>query len=297
MSLLKFNEWDQLNEANVFDKIKSWFSANFGGALSKIEDLLSEYRSAETEYVDEWEKIIEEIDKLELQRSQTKSDPAEVKKIERYIQRNRQVLEDMKKAHAKKIEHLMLKVKKSISDSRKLQGYWELNKTKIDAEVADDMLKRSKQLANVDLSGSLYAKYKEAVIKAKEKDQEFRDKYGDLMDKQKKFQAPSSSNKTSKSGFSDAAFDLYVTMSLGEFTNEVSELDNKERKELASFLINHRNDLYVRMEMEKESANEMFKSGELTREDLGKRMKEIREKYMDQIRDLRSKITVSRRNA
>jgi len=297
MSLLKFNEWDQLNEANVFDKIKSWFSANFGGALSKIEDLLSEYRSAETEYVDEWEKIIEEIDKLELQRSQTKSDPAEVKKIERYIQRNRQVLEDMKKAHAKKIEHLMLKVKKAISDSRKLQGYWELNKTKIDAEVADDMLKRSKQLANVDLSGSLYAKYKEAVIKAKEKDQEFRDKYGDLMDKQKKFQAPSSSNKTSKSGFSDAAFDLYVTMSLGEFTNEVSELDNKERKELASFLINHRNDLYVRMEMEKESANEMFKSGELTREDLGKRMKEIREKYMDQIRDLRSKITVSRRNA
>lgn len=297
MALLKFNEWDQLNEANVFDKIKSWFSANFGGALSKIEDLLSEYRSAETEYVDEWEKIIEEIDKLELQRSQTKSDPAEVKKIERYIQRNRQVLEDMKKAHAKKIEHLMLKVKKSISDSRKLQGYWELNKTKIDAEVADDMLKRSKQLANVDLSGSLYAKYKEAVIKAKEKDQEFRDKYGDLMDKQKKFQAPSSSNKTSKSGFSDAAFDLYVTMSLGEFTNEVSELDNKERKELASFLINHRNDLYVRMEMEKESANEMFKSGELTREDLGKRMKEIREKYMDQIRDLRSKITVARRNA
>lgn len=297
MTLLKFNEWDQLNEANVFDKIKSWFSANFGGALSKIEDLLSEYRSAETEYVDEWEKIIEEIDKLELQRSQTKSDPAEVKKIERYIQRNRQVLEDMKKAHAKKIEHLMLKVKKAISDSRKLQSYWELNKTKIDAEVADDMLKRSKQLANVDLSGSLYSKYKEAVIKAREKDQEFREKYGDLMDKQKKSQDSPSLNKTSKSGFSDAAFDLYVTMSLGEFTNEVSELDNKERKELASYLINHRNDLYVRMEMEKESANEMFKSGELTREELGKRMKEIREKYMDQIRDLRSKITVARRNA
>lgn len=297
MALLKFNEWDQVNEANVFDKIKSWFSVNFGGALSKIEDLLSEYRSAETEYVDEWEKIIEEIDKLELQRSQTKSDPAEVKKIERYIQRNRQVLEDMKKAHAKKIEHLMLKVKKAISDSRKLQSYWELNKAKIDAEVADDMLKRSKQLANTDLSGSLYTKYKEAVMKAREKDQEFREKYGNLLDKQKKQQSTSGSNKTSNSGFSDAAFDLYASMSLSDFTNEVSELDNKERKELTSFLINHRNDLYVRMETEKETANERFKSGELTREEVGKMLKEIREKYMEPIRDLRSKITIARRNA
>ena len=297
MALLKFNEWDQLNEANVFDKIKSWFSANFGGALSRIEDLLSEYRSAETMYVDEWEKIIEEIDKLELQRSQIKSDPAEAKKIDRYIQRNRQVLEDMKKAHAKSIEHLMLKVKKEIADSRKLQSYWELNKTKIDAEVADDMLKRSKQLANVDLSGTLYSKYKEAVLKAREKDQEFKDKYGDLLVGKKKYSDTTSPKGTTKSGFSDAAFDLYVTMSLSEFTKEVDALDMKERKELASFLINQRNDLYVRMEMEKESANTSFKNDEITREELGKTLKTIRERYMEPIRELRSKITIVRKNA
>ncbi len=297
MSLLKFNEWDQLNEANVFDKIKSWFSANFGGALSRIEDLLSEYRSSETRYVDEWEKIVEEIDKLELQGAQIKSDPAEAKKIERYIQRNRQVLEDMKKAHAKSTEHLMLKVKKEISDSRKLQSYWELNKTKIDAEVADDMLNRSKQLANVDLSGSLYAKYKEAVLKAREKDQEFKEKYGDLLVNKKKYSDDTSSKGTTKSGFSDAAFDLYVTMSISEFTKEVDDLDSKERKELTSFLINQRNDLYVRMEMEKESANTSFKDDEITREQLGKTLKEIRERYMEPIRELRSKITIARKNA
>ncbi len=295
MALLKFNEWDHLNEANVFDKIKTWFSANFGGALSKIENLLSEYRSAETAYVDEWEKTAEEIDKLELQRSQTKSDPAEIKKIDRYIQRNRQVIDDMKKAHAKRIDHLMLKVKEAISDSRKLQSYWELNKTKIDAEIADDMFKRSKQLANTNLSGSLYSKYKDAVLKAKEKDAEFKEKYGDLLAGQKKTQTPPA--KTSKSGFSDAAFDLYVTMSLSDFTREVDELDAKERRELTSFLLKQRNELYVQMEMEKESANSMFSNGEITKEDLGKTMKEIREKYMDPIRELRSKITVSRKNA
>jgi hypothetical protein len=296
MTLLKFKDWDNLNEANVFDKIKTWFSTNFGGVLSRIEDLLSEYRSAETDYVDEWGKIVEEIDKLELQRAQTKSDPAEVKKIDRYIQRNRQLIEDMKKAHVKKIDHLMVKVKKEIADSRKLQSYWEVNKTRIDAEVADDMLKRSKQLANVDLSGSLYSKYKEAVVKAREKDLEFKEKYGDLLGGQKKPQATPSS-KTSKSGFSEAALDLYISMSLSDFTKEVEDLDTKEKKEVTSYLLKQRNDLYVQMEMEKESANLMFTNDEIKRDELGKMLKEIREKYMDQIRDLRSKITISRKNA
>jgi hypothetical protein len=296
MALLKFKDWDNLNETNIFDKIKTWFSTNFGGVLSRIEDLLSEYRSAETNYVDEWEKIIEEIDKLELQKSQTKSDPAEFKKIDRYLQRNSQLIEDMKKAHAKKIDYLMLKVKKEIGDSGKLQSYWELNKTKIDADIADDMLKRSKQLANVNLSGSLYSKYKEAVTKAREKDLEFKEKYGDLFGDNKKYQSPVDF-KTTKSGFSDAAFDLYNSMSLSDFTKEIDDLDVKEKKEITSYLLRQRNDLYVQMEMEKESANLMFSNDEIKRDDLGKMLKEIRERYMDQIRDLRSKITISRKNA
>ena len=86
-------------------------------------------------------------------------------------------------------------------------------------------------------------------------------------------------------------------MSLSEFTKEVDELDMKERKELASFLINQRNDLYVRMEMEKESANTSFKNDEITREELGKTLKTIRERYMEPIRELRSKITIVRKNA
>ena len=40
---LKFKEWEELNEANIFDKVKTWFNINFGGALSKIENLISEW--------------------------------------------------------------------------------------------------------------------------------------------------------------------------------------------------------------------------------------------------------------
>ena len=158
------------------------------------------------------------------------------------------------------------------------------------------MLKRSKQLANVNLSGSLYSKYKEAVTKAREKDIEFKEKYGDLFGDNKKYQSPVDF-KTTKIGFSDAAFDLYNSMSLSDFTKEVDDLDVKEKKEITSYLLRQRNDLYVQMEMEKESANLMFSNDEIKRDDLGKMLKEIRERYMDQIRDLRSKITISRKNA
>lgn len=86
-------------------------------------------------------------------------------------------------------------------------------------------------------------------------------------------------------------------MSLSDFTKEIDDLDAKEKKEITSYLLRQRNDLYVQMEMEKESANLMFSNDEIKRDDLGKMLKEIRERYMDQIRDLRSKITISRKNA
>ena len=50
---LKFKEWEELNEANLFGKIKDWFSSNFGGSLSKIEGLLYDYKKLELEFVDE----------------------------------------------------------------------------------------------------------------------------------------------------------------------------------------------------------------------------------------------------
>jgi hypothetical protein len=189
---LKFKEWDALNEASVFDKIKTWFSSNFGGAVSKLDGLLSDYRSAELEYVDEWQEIAEEMDKLDLERDQTKSDPAELKKIERYIQRNREVLANSKKAHAKKIDHMMNVVRDVISDNSKLRNYWEMNKSRVDADVSEEMYKRSKDLADPVFSSGLYDKYKAAVLLAKKKDTEFREKYGDLMGSAKKEQAKSS---------------------------------------------------------------------------------------------------------
>lgn len=297
---LKFKEWDALNEASVFDKIKTWFSSNFGGAVSKLDGLLSDYRSAELEYVDEWQEIAEEMDKLDLERDQTKSDPAELKKIERYIQRNREVLANSKKAHAKKIDHMMNVVRDVISDNSKLRNYWEMNKSRVDADVSEEMYKRSKDLADPVFSGGLYDKYKAAVLLAKKKDTEFREKYGDLMGSAKKEQAKSSPKSNSSQTANEASVDLYMTMSLSDFTESVADMEPAQAKTLASTLTKKRNDLYTEMEMEREALNDAIskKTGiGANRDDAAKKIKEIREKYMEAIRDLRSKITIARRRA
>lgn len=292
--ILNFQNWNELNEANIFSAIGDWFQTTFGTSFGRIKELLDEYRDLETKFIDEWEEVHMEIDKLDLQRDQTKSDPAEQKKIQRLLTRNRDLLTSMEKVHEKNIDYLMKRVKKSIGEEQKLRNYWELNKSKIDSEVAEEMYQRSKRLADERLSDSLYRKYKDAVLKAKQKDQDFREKYGELARKEFRVEP---TMKDSKLGITDSSVDLYSSMSLADFSKMAQNLSPKEAKVLVSSLIKERNDLYLRLEIEREGLNKEIDKGAVTREEAAKRIKSIRALYMDRIRELRSKITVARKYA
>jgi len=309
---LKFKEWDSLNEAGIFDTIKNWLSGTFGGSIESLDKLANEYRSAELEYVEKWEDINVEIDKLDLERSQTKSDPAEIKRIDRLIQRNNELMDAQSRSHEKKTESIFTKVRDVISDNKRVRIYWEKLKTKVDADIAEEMYKRAKNLADSSLSGSLYSKYKAALLKAKQKDIDFRNKYGNLMTKDieagERFKDKSGSTKSTsgpdnytKSGNeSDASFEFIAKLPLVEFTNAIKEYVPAQGKKLVSFLLKERNDRYVAMDMERDILNkevENSASPDQARELASKRIKEIREKYMDEIRDLRSKITIARKYA
>jgi hypothetical protein len=309
---LKFKEWDSLNEAGIFDTIKNWLSGTFGGSIESLDKLANEYRSAELEYVEKWEDINVEIDKLDLERSQTKSDPAEIKRIDRLIQRNNELMDAQSRSHEKKTESIFTKVRDVISDNKRVRIYWEKLKTKVDADIAEEMYKRAKNLADSSLSGSLYSKYKAALLKAKQKDIDFRNKYGNLMTKDieagERFKDKSGSTKSTsgpdnytKSGNeSDSSFEFIAKLPLVEFTNAIKEYVPAQGKKLVSFLLKERNDRYVAMDMERDILNkevENSASPDQARELASKRIKEIREKYMDEIRDLRSKITIARKYA
>ena len=296
MSLLKFKEWDQINEASVFDKIKTWFSSNFGGKIKKIDSLLGDYKDSELRFVDEWEEIRVEIDKLELQKKQVKSDPAEYKKIERLIERNKGVSTASAKAHDKKTDELMSKVKEEIGSDQKLKNYWETGKIKVDAEVSEEMYKKAKKLADQDLADELYRKYKDSVLKAKEKDEEFRKEYGDLLGGRR--EGKRSVDYTPD--YSESEFEVLSKLSVLDFSERVKDFPKDEAKRLVSYLLNERNDLYVQMDMERDAVNAAIAGKPSTvkvKEDAAEKLKEIREKYMPKIREMRSKITIARKYA
>ena len=312
MMTLKFKEWDNLNEAGIFDKIKNWLSGTFGGSIDSLDKLANEYRSAEIEYVEKWEDINVEIDKLDLERSQTKSDPAEIKRIDRLIQRNNELMDAQSRSHEKKTESIFSKVRDVVSKNKRVRIYWEKLKTKVDADIAEEMYKRAKNLADSSLSGSLYSKYKTALLKAKQKDTDFRNKYGNLMTrdiesgerfKDKPRSAKSTmgtDNYTKKGNESDASFEFLTKLPLTEFTNAIKGYIPAQAKKLVSFLLKERNDRYVAMDMERDILNKEVENSttpEEARELASKRIKEIREKYMDEIRDLRSKISIARKYA
>jgi hypothetical protein len=294
---LKYKAWEELNEANIIDKIKDWFSSNFGGPVGELEDCLEEYRSAEMQYVDEWEKIKEEIDKMELQKDQTKADPAESKKLERYLDRAHDSLAKGEKAHAKRVEEIMVKARKIIGTDKRLRSFWELNKTRTDAEIAEDMYKKSKSLSDTRESGTLYAKYKAAVLRSKQKDNEFKEKYGELLYGNKK---PDNGMDNVTPGRSTIdTMKQYLAMNLDHFTKAMEDVNPVDAKAIVSYLTKERNQLYVDMDMEKETLAELIKKKSgvgATQESADKKAKEIRTKYMDRIRNVRSKITIARKH-
>jgi hypothetical protein len=90
-----------------------------------------------------------------------------------------------------------------------------------------------------------------------------------------------------------------LNLPIKDFTSKIKSLDPKEKKALISRLIQERTDRYVAMDMEQDSLLKQLDSKKLKGKDLEeekKKIKESKEKYLEEIRDLRSKITIARRN-
>jgi regulator of replication initiation timing len=232
-----------------------------------------------------------------------------MKRIDRLIQRNNNLMDAQSRSHEKKMENIFAKVKDVIKENERIRIYWEKLKTKIDANVAEEMYKKAKNLANSSLSSSLYSKYKAALLKAKQKDIDFRNKYGNLMSddiesnrrSKDKYRSSDDYVEPSKPGNeSDSSFEFLSKLPLIEFTNAIKGYIPAQAKKLVSFLLKERNDRYVAMDMERDLLNKEVENSsnpDKARAFASKRIKEIREKYMDEIRDLRSKITIAKKYA
>lgn len=295
--LYKFKQWElhSLNESNSLSNIFSWLSSNFGGSVSKIDSLLADILEIEENYMKEWNEIQTEIDSLEVQKAQIKSDPAEAKKLERMIDRNQKLLSTLARKRNAGIESVENKVEDVTKGKQKLISYWNLKKTEAEADVAEKLYKLAKNLTDSSVADDLYDKYKDAALLAKKKDEQFREKFGSL-----KLSAPTTidSEETRKtSSVQQFSLDPILAMNAVQFTKYVQGLEKSAVRDLIKFMMTERNERYATLDTERDRLEDQAKKKGLDQAEVKKSLKDLRETLMEQIRDLRTKITIARRYA
>jgi hypothetical protein len=235
----------------------------------------------------EWNNIQTEIDSLQIQRSQIKSDPAEAKKLERMIENNNKLVTALSRKRKASVDKINSKVEEVTKGKPRLVSYWNLKKSELEAEIAEDLYNLAKGFTDQSVADELYDKYKEAALNAKKKDQSFREAFG-------KLDIPELSRKIGDSYSSgDFSLDEILSMNSAQFTKFAQDLPRTEVKKLVNFLIKERNELYVALESGKEKIETSTISLDKKEKDL--KLKDFRETIMPKIRDLRTKITIARR--
>ena len=295
--LYNFKQWQNeiaLNESKSIDNIMNWLSTNFGGSVSKIDALLAGILSIEEDYMKEWNEIQTEIDSLEVQKAQIKSDPAEAKKLERMISRNQKLLDALSKKRRSAIDAVEKKVDDATKGKQRLISYWNMKKSEAESDVAEKLYKMAKNLTDSSIADELYDKYKDAALMAKKKDEQFRSKFGDL-----KLSSPSTievgDEKITKTG--SFSLDPILAMNAVQFTKYAQGLEKNSVKELIRFMMTERNERYATLDTERDRLEAQADKKGISSADVKASLKDLRETLMEQIRDLRTKITIARRYA
>jgi len=291
-----FRQWDNftsLNEANALEKIFGWFCSIFGGTVSKIDSYLEDIIQLEEDYAKEWDKIMTDLDELEVQKAQISNDPAESRKLDRMIDRNEKLLQSALRKKNSSISDIEDKVRKLTEKDSKLVSYWNLKKTKAEKDVAERLYDISKKLTNPDLGEELYDKYKKAALAAKEKDEDFRQKYGDmrLPGSPSKYSYSESPTIPEKSRISKGILSRILNMSDKEFEKHVQKLGPSEIKDLKSDLIHVKNEMLRLRSLDLKDYGQDASSKGLSKVEIKMGESNIRNKHLGRISDIRDKIT------
>lgn len=300
--IYNFRQWDlhnSLNEGKSMKDILNWFGNFFGGSVSKINSYLEDIVQIEEDYIKEWDKIVTEIDSLQVQRAQITNDPAESRKLDRMIDRNEKLLQSVLNKKNSSISDIEEKVRKITEKDSKLVSYWNLKKSGAEKEIAERLYDVAKKLTNPDLGEELYDKYKQAALAAREKDEDFRKKYGDMKLPDSEIVRSSSSAKLLKnyepSKISKSSFNKILGYSGTEFEKYAQNLSKEDAKDLIIELTRIKNEMCAVRDLDAERLEaEAAKTG-MSDAQLRKEIRELKERHTKKIGDVRTKITIARR--
>lgn len=174
-----------LNESNldegIFSSITNFFSRMLGGSVAKLDKIITKYKDNEVDYWVEWADIRGKFDEADALSKEAKADPVQKMKYEEQKERIKKLQTQLENKRKDVTDALIRQSTGIIKDSERLKDYWEMKKAVADEDVAKDSYTEVKKSTDDETIHDLFdIEIQNAVKIAKEKNDAFKDKYGDL---------------------------------------------------------------------------------------------------------------------
>jgi hypothetical protein len=236
-NLLNFSQWgSSLNESKTTDRIVNSLGKLFGGKTSKMEKILNEIFLAKREYLKEWEKSINDIEKAEKDLAikekitpKMADDQEEILDLKQKIKSINRVIDAAEDKMSIKVRNLMTKGEELYKGNARLKSYWNVRSSEYDLEFVSLKHKAAKKLSNKSLQEKIFGEYKTAEELLKRRSRQLEETYGSLAADTKE-----GSKKLSNAG--SKLFRTVVGMDSKEFKEYLKTLEKAEVSQLTKYI-------------------------------------------------------------
>jgi hypothetical protein len=277
-----------LNESVISDLFNAVRRA-FGDQKSKLDSLASSYEEEEVEYATEWNKIVSDIDELQLKETEAGLSQGEKRAYARQISNKEKLLKALENKRDKEISYLDKKANSIVEGDPKIASYWEVKKAKIEAKIAKKLLDYGKKITSKSYTQGLKSRYENAARDAKSAERSFKN-YFDADS------APVKGEEKVKE--ENVKIQELIDMRLTDFPEAMRKMSKGSIREIVRELKKTRNETLAASDTERDKIYQ--KAQKLS--DAAKRKefqdseyRKITQNYRDVISDLRSKITIAQR--
>ena len=169
-----------LNEG-IISSLKNYVSRLFGGKVKKLDDIIKKYKGNEIKYWREWADNNAKYNEAELLGQVAKANPVKKASQEEVKTRVKKLQAELESAKRQIEESLNKQASVMIGTNDRLRDYYDLAKAKADVEVANSSYTELKKITDEKTVGDLYDRIEKTFLAAKKHDDDFKEKYGDLV--------------------------------------------------------------------------------------------------------------------
>jgi hypothetical protein len=286
-NMKSFSEF-ALNESVISDLFNA-VRRTFGDQKSKLDSLASSYEEEEMDYATEWNKIVSDIDELQLKETEAGLSQGEKRAYARQISNKEKLLKALENKRDKEISYLDKKANSVVEGDPKIASYWDVKKAKIEAKIAKKLLDYGKKITSKSYTQGLKSRYENAARDAKSAERSFKN-YFDADS------APVKGEEKVKE--ENVKIQEIIDMRLTDFPEAMRKMSKEKIRAIVRELRNTRNETLAASDTERDKIYQKaqkISDADKRKEFLDSEYRKITQKYRDVISDLRSKITIAQR--